>query len=124
MESEDLNTRARAIGDTIRKRFTALQARCPAIGDVRGLGAMIGMEFVEDGNPSRPLGALVKESLTAAVNRGVLAISAGTHGNIVRILSPLVITDEELDRGLTILEEEILAAWHRHEAAHTATVPS
>lgn len=120
MESLDLNARARHVGDTVRTRFAALQARCPVIGDVRGLGAMIGMEFVEDGDPSRPAGALVKDVLAAALGRGVLAIAAGTHGNVIRILSPLVITDEELDRGLGILEEEILAAWSRHEDALSA----
>jgi 4-aminobutyrate aminotransferase/(S)-3-amino-2-methylpropionate transaminase len=119
MESLDLNARAQVVGDTIRARFTALQARCPIIGDVRGLGAMIGMEFVEGGDPARPAGALVKEVLTAALARGVLAISAGTYGNTIRILSPLVITDQDLDRGLRILEEEILSAWGRHAAAAT-----
>ncbi|MBK6489012.1 MAG: hypothetical protein IPF98_19670, partial [Gemmatimonadetes bacterium] len=46
------------------------------------------------------------------------AISAGIHGNVIRVLSPLVITDEELDRGLTVLEQEVLAAWSRVEATH------
>jgi 4-aminobutyrate aminotransferase/(S)-3-amino-2-methylpropionate transaminase len=120
MESMDLNTRAREIGQAVRTRFEALQRRCPAIGDVRGIGAMIGVEFVEDGDPARPAGRLVKEIQRAALERGVLMIAAGTHGNIIRILSPLVITDAELDEGLTILEEEILAAWNRHETANAA----
>jgi 4-aminobutyrate aminotransferase/(S)-3-amino-2-methylpropionate transaminase len=119
MESMDLNARARKIGQSVRARFEALQRRCPAIGDVRGIGAMIGLEFVEDGDPARPAGALVKEIQRGALERGVLMIAAGTHGNIIRILSPLVITDAELDEGLTILEEEILAAWNHHEAADT-----
>lgn len=120
MEALDLNARAMVIGDRIRSRFQALQARCPAIGDVRGLGAMIGVEFVEDGDPARPAGALVKEILAASLERGVLAIAAGTHGNVLRILSPLVIADEQLERGLGIVEDAVLAAWHRHEAAHGA----
>lgn len=120
MEELQLNRRAQVIGETVRARFTALQDRCPAIADVRGIGAMIGVELVEDGDPSRPAGALVKEVQLAALARGVLMIAAGTHGNIIRILSPLVISDEDLDTGLTILEEEILAAWHRHEAALAA----
>ena len=117
MEALDLNARAQVVGDRVRSRFAALRARCPAIGDVRGIGAMIGVEFVEDGNPDRPAGAMVKEILAASLERGVLSIPAGTHGNVIRILSPLVISDEDLDQGLTVLEEEILAAWSRHEAA-------
>ena len=118
MEELQLNARATAIGDAVRERFTALMSRCPMIGDVRGLGAMIGVEFVEDGDPARPAGAFVKEVLSHALGRGVLAISAGIHGNVIRVLSPLVITDEELDRGLTVLEQEVLAAWSRVEATH------
>jgi 4-aminobutyrate aminotransferase/(S)-3-amino-2-methylpropionate transaminase len=120
MEELDLNARAVVIGDTIRARFTALRHRCPAIGDVRGLGGMIAVECVEDGDPNRPLGPLVKEVLTAALGRGVLAIAAGTHGNVIRILSPLVITDEELEQGLQVLEDELLAAWERHAGATAA----
>ncbi|MEK6689472.1 MAG: 4-aminobutyrate--2-oxoglutarate transaminase [Gemmatimonadota bacterium] len=117
MEELDLNRRAKAVGERVRSRFVALQARCPAIGDVRGIGAMIGVEFVEEGDPARPAGAFVKEVLGAALQRGVLSIAAGTHGNIIRVLSPLVISNEDLEHGLDILEEEVLAAWSRHEAA-------
>ncbi len=88
------------------------------IGDVRGLGAMIGVEFIEEGDPARPAGAFVKEVLAHALDRGLLAISAGVHGNVIRVLSPLVITDDQLDQGLRILEEEVLAAWSRLEATH------
>lgn len=118
MEALDLNTRARVMGEMIRSRFTALQSHCPVIGDVRGLGAMIGVECVDDGDPAQPAGGLVKEVLAAALARGVLALAAGTQGNVIRILSPLVITDEALDRGLTILAEELLAATSRRGAAH------
>lgn len=117
MEELDLNARATVIGDTIRARFNALKGRCPAIADVRGLGGMIAVECVEEGDPNRPMGPFVKEVLTAALGRGLLAIAAGTHGNVIRILSPLVITDAQLERGLTILEEELLAAWQRHQGA-------
>ncbi|HUG05824.1 MAG TPA: aspartate aminotransferase family protein [Candidatus Limnocylindria bacterium] len=105
MEELDLNRRAREIGERVRERFEALRDRCPALADVRGLGAMVGAEFIADGAPA---GAQVGEVLKAALERGVLAISAGTHGNVIRVLSPLVIADAELDRGLDILSEEIL----------------
>ena len=108
MEELDLNRRARDVGDRVRRRFLALQERVTALADVRGLGAMIGAEFCHDGDPARPASAEVAAVLRASVERGVLAISAGTHGNVIRILSPLVITDALLDRGLDIMEEEIL----------------
>lgn len=108
MEDLDLNARASAIGRQIRERFTALQQRCPAIGDVRGLGAMMGIEVIEEGDPRRPATAQVKQILEACLARGVLVISAGSHGNVIRVLSPLVITDAQLARGLDVLEEEIL----------------
>ncbi len=124
MEELDLNTRAMAIGETVRARFTALATRCPLIADVRGLGAMIGIECVEDGDPAKPATRFVKDALAHALERGVLALSAGMHGNVIRFLSPLVITDEELDHGLTVLEEELLAAWGRIEASHVASAHS
>jgi 4-aminobutyrate aminotransferase/(S)-3-amino-2-methylpropionate transaminase len=108
MEEEDLNARSRQIGRMVKDRFTRLQQRCTLIGDVRGLGAMVGMEFVEDGDPSRPAGAVVRQIIDAAVARGLIVIPAGTYGNIIRVLCPLVITDDQLERGLDILEEEVL----------------
>jgi len=121
MEAKDLNARARAIGDQVRSRFEALRATVPAVGDVRGLGAMVGIELVHDGDVSRPAAAEVAKVIERAAARGVLAIPAGTRGNVIRVLSPLVITDEQLDRGLTVLEEEIAAAF-RSAAGRPETV--
>jgi 4-aminobutyrate aminotransferase/(S)-3-amino-2-methylpropionate transaminase len=108
MERQDLNHRAMLIGTRMRERFEELKSRCPAVGDVRGLGAMIGMELVVDGDPRRPATAITAAILDACHRRGLLLIAAGTHSNVIRILSPLTITDEQLDRGLTILSEEVL----------------
>jgi 4-aminobutyrate aminotransferase/(S)-3-amino-2-methylpropionate transaminase len=108
MEERDIPGRAREIGAIVRDRFELLAERCPAIGDVRGLGAMIGVEFVEGGDPGRPAGAKLKAVLERCLERGVLMLSAGTHGNVLRILSPLVITNDLLDRGLSIVEEVVL----------------
>ncbi len=91
-------------------RFRTLQQRVPAIGDVRGLGAMVGVEFVEHGDPSCPATELVKRIKAGCLEQGLLTISAGPHSNVVRILCPLVITDEQLERGLDIIEEETLKA--------------
>jgi 4-aminobutyrate aminotransferase / (S)-3-amino-2-methylpropionate transaminase / 5-aminovalerate transaminase len=99
MEELDLNRRATEIGRTIRRRFEALAQRCGSVGEVRGLGAMMAMELVDEGDPHRPAGA-GQGGGGGLPGEGVLVITAGPAGNVIRILSPLVITDEELDRGL------------------------
>jgi len=75
---------------------------------VRGLGAMIALEMVEGGDPRRPATDLVKRILASTLERGLLVIPCGHHGNILRLLVPLTISDADLDRGVAILEEEIL----------------
>jgi 4-aminobutyrate aminotransferase-like enzyme len=102
-----LNERAQAIGAIIRARFESAAQRIPAITEVRGLGAMMAIELHEGGDPSKPGVALVKKILESCRERGLLIISAGLHGNVIRILCPLVITDAQLDRGLSILDEEL-----------------
>jgi 4-aminobutyrate aminotransferase/(S)-3-amino-2-methylpropionate transaminase len=109
IEQENLIERAQRMGDVIRKRMTALTDRTAVIGDVRGLGAMVAMELVEDGDPARPASALTADIVKGCIERGLLLITAGTYGNVLRILAPLSIPDDELDRGLSILEEELLA---------------
>ena len=109
MEELDLNNRAMEIGAEIRRRFEALADRTDVVGDVRGLGAMIALELVEDGDPARPATALAGKVNRACLENGVLVISSGPNGNVLRILSPLVITDEELDRGLSTIEEAVIS---------------
>ncbi|MCA9538453.1 MAG: aspartate aminotransferase family protein [Myxococcales bacterium] len=108
IEELDLCARALKLGERVRERFLALQARCPVIADVRGLGAMMAMELCEGGDPTRPASALVKDVVKACLDRGVLLLSAGPHGNVIRILCPLVIELDDLDRGLSIIEQELL----------------
>lgn len=108
LEREGVLDRAREVGATVRSHFERLAERCPAIADVRGLGAMIGVEFAEPGHPHRPAGAKLKTVLERCLERGVLMISAGSHGNVLRILSPLTIPHEQLQRGLAIVEDVVL----------------
>ncbi len=108
MEELDLNRRAEEIGAKILARFQSLKERCSSIGDARGVGAMCALEFVHDDDPHRPAGELVGRIVRACFERGVLVIPAGSYGNVIRILAPLVIPDGELERGLDVLEEEIL----------------
>lgn len=108
MEKNNLGAKADLIGRTIRERLTALQAKCPAIGEVRGLGAMIAMELIEGGDPQKPATNLTADLVKGCYARGLLLAVAGVSSNIVRILSPLVITPEQLDEGLGIIEAELL----------------
>lgn len=109
MEERDLNERAREIGDVVRGRFERLASESTLVGDVRGLGAMIGLELCYDGDPTRPAGDAVTDVTARCREAGVVVLPAGRDGNVLRVLSPLVITDEDLDRGLTAIEEAVLA---------------
>ncbi len=108
MEKIDLNKRGVEVGRYTRNRLEKLQEKCPQIGDVRGLGAFLAVEFVKNGDPRQPDGELTGKIVKACAQRGLVLLSAGTHKNVLRILSPLVIADTQLDQGLSILEEETL----------------
>ncbi len=110
MKRQDLNARARNIGGQIMRRLQNMQTKHPAIGDVRGLGAMIGFELVRDGDPRRPDTELCAQVIRGCAERGLILLSAGTFKNVIRILTPLVISDELLARGLDIIEEELAKA--------------
>ena len=108
IDEEGLIERASAIGDTIRARMLAWQERFPAIGDVRGLGAMLAIELVEDRATKQPAPKLVQAVIDAALERGLLLLKAGVHGNVIRVLTPLVITDAELDEALAVWEDALV----------------
>ena len=99
MERERIPERARRTGETISARFRGWADRYPGIGDVRGLGAMIGMELVTDRTSKTPDKALTGRLLAAALERGLILLSAGTYGNVVRVLAPLTIEEPVLRRG-------------------------
>ena len=106
-EKKNLLTRGKKIGDRVIKKFRELYEQHPIIGDVRGLGAMVGMELVVDRKTKEPATAFTKQLVTRCREKGLLMISAGTHSNIIRPLMPLVITDEQLEKGLSIIEESL-----------------
>ena len=103
MEEENLSDKAEQIGATLEDKLEELKARHDYLGDIRRLGAMVAVEIVDaEGNPDKAkTGAIT----SYANNNGLLLLSAGVKGNVVRFLTPLVITDEELNEGLTILEQ-------------------
>jgi len=103
MREHDLNARSLHIGQIIRSRMEAMQQRHPQIGDVRGIGSMIAMELVRNGDPLEPDGELCGRVLRRCWDNGLLVIGAGTYKNIIRLLVPLTIEDALLERGLSIL---------------------
>jgi 4-aminobutyrate aminotransferase len=107
IEEEGLLERANAIGDAIRERMGALRARLPALGDVRGPGAMVGLEFVM-GDGISPNPEVVADVVALARERGLILLPTGSYGNVIRLLPPLRMSDAELAEGLELLEETIV----------------
>lgn len=105
LTSDNLPSRVDAIGNVIKERFKALQDRYSVIGDIRGLGAMVGVELVKDPKTKEPAKDLAKQVIAECHKRGVIAISAGILGNVLRFLPPLVITDEQLSEALSVFEQ-------------------
>ncbi|MCY9785469.1 4-aminobutyrate--2-oxoglutarate transaminase [Nocardiopsis sp. EMB25] len=104
IESDGLVERARRIGELMLGRLRELAAKYDIIGDVRGRGAMVAIELVKDADKTPNPEALGKV-LSHAHKQGLILLSAGTYGNVIRMLPPLVISDELLNEGLDILDE-------------------
>jgi 4-aminobutyrate aminotransferase / (S)-3-amino-2-methylpropionate transaminase / 5-aminovalerate transaminase len=111
IEREDLLTRARRVGDLVMERFAAWADRFPQVGDVRGRGAMCAVELVADRGTKEPLDAGAMGRIAAgALTRGVLVLTAGTYGNVIRLLPPVNIDEALLADGLDQLEAAITEA--------------
>ena len=107
---EPFQRRARELGDRIREALEGIASRLGAVGEVRGLGPMLALELVEDRETKAPASSLAGATVSAARERGLVLLSCGLYGNVIRILVPLVIDDEDLERGLELLEESLAAA--------------
>ncbi len=107
IQEQKLADRAMKIGEVLISRLRAIQEKYPIIGDVRGLGAMTAIELVKDPQTKEPAkdeaGQIVKECF----DQGLILIGAGVFGNVVRMLQPLVITDEQLDKAMSIIERAV-----------------
>ncbi len=103
MEAERIPAHAQRTGDRIRARFQQWAAQFPCIGDIRGLGAMVGMELVADRESRTPDKALTGRVLAAALVRGLVLLSSGTFGNTIRVLAPLTTDDAVIDEGLDVM---------------------
>jgi len=104
MERENIAARGAAVGGKIRSRCCELANRFPAIGDVRGLGAMVAMELVGDRKTKAPAKELAGRVQAEALRRGLLLLTAGTYGNVIRVLVPLTVDDAVLAEGLDVME--------------------
>jgi 4-aminobutyrate aminotransferase len=109
LEREQLLEQSRKLGEHMQSRLRALATRHPAIGDVRGLGLMVAIEFFNDAARCEPAPELAKAVVAEAARRGLLLLSCGVYGNVIRIMTPLTIPDTVLDEGLCLLEDTVAA---------------
>ncbi|MEJ2222137.1 MAG: 4-aminobutyrate--2-oxoglutarate transaminase [Desulfobacterales bacterium] len=103
-EEEGLVEKAAVLGQKLNERFEKWQQQFEIIGEIRGLGAMLGLELVK-GENKQPAADEAKQLVNFCYEKGLVILACGSYGNIIRILAPFVITDEQLERGLAIMEE-------------------
>ena len=107
IQADNLNDRAIHLGELFRERADRWQKRFSIVGDVRGLGAMQAFEVVKPDGSKLPDAEATKNIVRQCYERGVILVTAGTYGNVVRLLMPLVITDEQMSEGLAIIEASL-----------------
>ncbi|MDQ0572166.1 4-aminobutyrate aminotransferase/(S)-3-amino-2-methylpropionate transaminase [Variovorax paradoxus] len=108
-DDEQLLARSRALGERLTAGLRRIAADVPAIGDVRGLGAMVAIELFEEGDTARPDAALTRRVVAEAARRGLILLSCGSYGNVIRVLVPLTASDLLVDEGLTLLADSFAA---------------
>ena len=109
MQRDDYPAKAMHIAEVGMKRFNEWKDKYEVVGDVRGLGAMMGVEFVKSKASKEPNAELVGKIVQTAMNNGLLLEAAGTYNNVIRFLCPLCVTDEQMEAGLKIFEDAIVA---------------
>ena len=107
LTKEGLIQKAESLGGTIASRFKELQEKHELIGEVRGLGPMLALELVKDRQSKEPAAEETKKLVQLCFEKGLIVLSCGNYGNVIRTLMPLVITDEQLDKGISILDESL-----------------
>ena len=108
-DDEKLLDRSKALGQRLVSGFKAMAQKHKAIGDVRGLGAMVAIELFEGNDVHRPDAALTRKVVVEAARRGLVLLSCGTYGNVIRVLVPLTASDALIDEGLAIIEASFAA---------------
>ena len=108
-EKENLLERSRKLGQRLFASLRALAAKNPCIVEVRGLGAMVAMELCQGGDIHRPDADLTKRLVAETTKRGLILLSCGTYGNVIRILVPLTASDAIVDEGVAIIDASLTA---------------
>ena len=108
-ETENLLTRANELGDRFQRRAREWQRRWPIVGDVRGLGGMQAIELVKSKETKTPATDETKQITQFCYEHGLITITAGSYSNVIRVLVPLVATNEQMDEGLDVLESALAA---------------
>lgn len=106
IEKEKLCDRALELAEKVRAFYKSME-KYGVIGDVRGTGAMLGCEFVKDTSTKEPYPELVSKMIQSCAQKGLIIENAGTYGNVIRFLSPLVVTDAQMEAGFAIMEEAL-----------------
>jgi 4-aminobutyrate aminotransferase/(S)-3-amino-2-methylpropionate transaminase len=109
IEAENLLARATALGKGLRARLDEFKKKYALVGDVRGIGPMLALELVSDRETKAPAADAAKALVKHCLDRGLVLLSCGSLGNVIRMLMPLVITDAQLEKGLSIMEEGLAA---------------
>ena len=104
-EEENLLDRAKTLGTQLRLQLEGFKSNHEIVGDVRGLGPMMAIELVKDREKKTPAADEAKALAKHCFDRGLIILTCGTYGNVVRLLMPLVIKEEQLNRGLEIINE-------------------
>jgi 4-aminobutyrate aminotransferase/(S)-3-amino-2-methylpropionate transaminase len=110
IQEEGLMERSEQVGKAVRSRWEHIASEVEEVGEIRGMGAMVGVEFVKDRSTKEPNEAYLGALIGGAVNRGLITVSCGVYHNVLRHLIPLVITDEELDEAMDVMAGAALAA--------------
>ena len=110
IDEEGLLERSEQVGKTVRASWEQVAAEVPEVGEIRGVGAMVGVEFVADRETKRPAPAYLDALMRETISRGVVTVGCGIYHNVLRHLIPLVISDDDLEEGLEVLAEAAVAA--------------
>jgi 4-aminobutyrate aminotransferase/(S)-3-amino-2-methylpropionate transaminase len=108
LQNDGLLKRGQELGEKLGKKLLKLQDEFEIIGEVRGKGAMLGMELVKDREKKTPATEETKKLISWCHENGLILLACGNFGNVLRTLMPLTISDEDLDRGLNILRDGLL----------------
>ncbi len=117
VEKENLLERSTAVGKRFEERARAWQKKWPLVGDVRGLGGMCAIELVRNAQSREPADTETKQIAEYCYKHGLITITAGTFNNVIRILVPLMITDEQFDEGLSVIESALASVTEQKQAA-------